>query len=44
MIISSVKHNKKCSILKDIRRMYIGFVHAKKKLMIVGSMNNLKDV
>ena len=43
LIVSCVKHNKK-SQSKDIRKLYISFNHAQKKLIIVGSMNNLKDV
>ena len=37
-------HNRKCIKLKDIRRIYTAFTHAKKKLILVGSMSNLKEV
>ena len=30
--------------MKDIRRLYTAFTHAKKKLILVGSMLNLKEV
>ena len=44
VIVSCVKHNKKCTNLMAIRRLYTAFSHAKKKLILVGSMNNLKEV
>jgi len=44
LILSAVKHNKKCSVLKDVRRLYITFPRAERKLVIVGSMHNLKEV
>ena len=42
--MSCVKHNRKCVNLKDIRRLYTAFTHAQKKLIIVGSMVNLREV
>lgn len=44
MIISCVKHNRKCTHIKEIRRIYTAFTHARKKLILVGSMQNLKEV
>ena len=44
LIISCIKHNKKCINLQSIRKIYTAFTHAKKKLILVGSMANLKEV
>ena len=44
LIISSVKHNRKHQNMKDLRRMYISFSHAKKKLVLVGSIQQLREV
>eukprot|EP00347_Sterkiella_histriomuscorum_P013745 403363527 len=44
IIISCVQHNRKQSILKDIKRLYLSFTHAKTKLIIVGSMSNVEKV
>ena len=44
LIVSSVKHSKKLSFMKDLRRMYTAFNHARLKLVIVGSVQQLLEV
>ena len=44
VIISTVKWWKNFINLKDIRRLYLAFIRAKKKLIIVGSKMNLMGV
>jgi superfamily I DNA and/or RNA helicase len=44
VIVSCVQHNRKQAILKDIKRLYLAFPRAQKKLIIVGSINNLGKV
>jgi superfamily I DNA and/or RNA helicase len=44
IIVSCIKHNRKCVNLKDIRKIYTTFTRAQKKLILVGSMANLKEV
>lgn len=44
MLISCVKHNRKCLNLRDVRKLYTAFTHASKKLILVGSMANLNEV
>ena len=44
VIVSCVKNSKKSSQLKEIRKIYTTFTHARKKLILVGSMQNLKTV
>ncbi|TNV85700.1 hypothetical protein FGO68_gene3132 [Halteria grandinella] len=44
IIVSCVQHNRKQAILKDIKRLYLSFPRASKKLIIVGSINNLTKV
>jgi hypothetical protein len=39
-----VKHNRKQNNLKEIRRLYTAFCHVQSKLVIVGSMMNLREV
>ncbi|CAI2367503.1 unnamed protein product [Moneuplotes crassus] len=41
IIVSCVKCTRVFPSLKDIRRLYLGFVRVKKKLIIVGSKNNI---
>jgi len=44
VIVSCVQHNRKQAILKDIKRLYLAFPRAQRKLIIVGSINNLSKV
>jgi DNA replication ATP-dependent helicase Dna2 len=44
VIVSTVKWSRHFYNLKEIRRLYLAFVRAKKKLIIVGSKNNLNGV
>ena len=44
LIISSVKHNRKHQNMKELRRMYVAFSHARKKLVLVGSIQQLREV
>jgi superfamily I DNA and/or RNA helicase len=39
-----VKHNRKQTNLKDVRRIYQAFTHARQKLVIIGSMMNMREV
>lgn len=40
LLISSVKHQN----MKELRRMYVAFSHAAKKLILVGSIQQLREV
>ncbi len=43
-MVSCVKHNRKQTSLKDLRRIYQAFCHVRQKLIIVGSMLNMREV
>ena len=44
IIISTVKYGKKDQNNRDIRRVYIAFTKASKKLIVLGSLSNLKEI
>ena len=44
LIISTVKHGRKCSYLKELRRLYTAFTKCRLKLILVGSVQQLMEV
>ena len=44
VIVSTVMHNRKQAIAKEIKKLYLTFNKASKKLVIIGSLNNLGKV
>lgn len=44
VIVSTVMHNRKQAIAKEIKKLYLTFNKPSKKLVIIGSLNNLSKV